>query len=60
MAEEFECDADTIKNFTDGACEFAKQYCDHESLFNFYSLHYCQFDDHSYITIPLYLLLIIL
>ncbi len=57
--EEPSCELEMIRKASEGACEFVQKYCEHESLFNFFSLHYCQLGGANYITIPLYLFIIV-
>lgn len=42
-------------------CHNALEFCeDYESNYNFYELHFCTFNDHAYITVPIVLLIIAL
>jgi sodium/potassium/calcium exchanger 6 len=51
------CTYDYIQNHFDEACKIATEVCD-ASYFNFYAWHYCTFNGHLWITLPIVFLLI--
>jgi len=57
MAEDF-CTNEKIKNAAD-KCLFASEFCK-TSFINFYTLHYCNFEEHLYFSIPFWILLLVL
>jgi sodium/potassium/calcium exchanger 6 len=51
------CTYDYIQNNLADACQIATDVCE-GSYFNFYAWHYCTFDGHLYITLPIMAILI--
>lgn len=60
--EDVECTKDTIEAHEGylNECEFVKEECDYESIYNFNELYYCSLDQNLAVFVPVGLLLILL